>query len=592
MRRNLYARILVLLMVVLSLLTPLGGMTRVMAQSGGLEGDNAYVSPQFGYTVRWGDDWRARSRDVISNPGGYDTLTLRGEDSTLWIQGQGDTVSAADAVLRRISIEGKDEDVVTQNLEGDVPMAEMLVGRNKVLIEGYTLEDSDAVVVIVLSARERNFDEVLASVHEQVLFNDGVILTGSDVAETAGDGEPTDLTDDGETEEPTEEAATLPTEDTEEATSEVVQDEPTEEAVEDEPTEEAIGEEDDATEEPVDERASDDEPVESSVEGGVFTSQLYDYAFEFDEDIWTVGDEFRTEGTDGVLLTNDLGSLTVWSWDAYGADAASCLAGEADYYASEDSSVSDWMPAEDAKGDPIEGDGEGFAWGVYRLVYTNADGDEVDLVDYIECREIPGDDAVVIIFASASPDDYNEHLEQVLEVADSIEIEGEVSDPGTSDIPEEPEEIESGLSGSLFTSPAYGFTIDIPSQWRIESERLTADNEELVLSNGVSDITLWATSDYQGDLAGCVDFAAEESGLDLELDTNAEGEPFRGEGRREAYGNFRYTDDNGDEMMYFVACQDIVEGESVLILTQDVPYDQFASQRKFRAELEDSIVIP
>jgi hypothetical protein len=235
---------------------------------------------------------------------------------------------------------------------------------------------------------------------------------------------------------------------------------------------------------------------------------------------------------------------------------------------------------------------------VFRLVYTNDEGDEVDLVDYIECREIPGDDAVVIIFASASPDDYNEHLEQVLEVADSIEIEGEVLEPGTSDDPEEPEEpeepedIDTGLSGSLFTSPAYGFTIDIPSQWRIESERLTADNEELVLSNGISDITIRATSDYQGDLAGCVDFAAEESGLDLELDTNAEGEPFRGEGRREAYGNFRYTDDNGDEMMYFIACQHIVDDESVLILVQDVPYDQFASQRKFRAELEDSIMIP
>ncbi len=60
----------------------------------------------------------------------------------------------------------------------------------------------------------------------------------------------------------------------------------------------------------------------------------------------------------------------------------------------------------------------------------------------------------------------------------------------------------------------------------------------------------------------------------------------------EAYANFTYTDDNGDRMMHFVSCRHIVEGESVLIISQDVPYDEFANQRKYRADLEDSITIP
>src|SRR5690606_28485151 len=119
-------------------------------------GGHTYVSPQFGYTVTWGGEWQARSRDGISNPGGYATLTRRGDLGTLLIQGQGDTETAAAAVQRRAGIEGRADEFISEELGGDVPRIEMLVGRNQVLIEGYTLEDTDAVVVIVLTARERN----------------------------------------------------------------------------------------------------------------------------------------------------------------------------------------------------------------------------------------------------------------------------------------------------------------------------------------------------------------------------------------------------------------------------------------------------
>lgn len=582
MRRISSLRILVLLLIAISLAVPPGGVSRALAQ-GGLKDDDSYVSPQFGYTVTWGDDWEARARDVISNPGGYDTLTLRGDLGILWVQGQGDTESAASAVERRISIEGDPEDVVSQDLEGDVPTVEMLVGRNKVLIEGYTLDGIDAVVVIVLSARERNFDEALASVHEQVLFNDETILTGVTIDET------TDLaTEPAATEAPTEEAEVSATE------------EPTEEARDEVPV--ATDDQGQATEEP--------DAVASSIEDGVYTSQLYDYSFTIDEDIWAVEEEILTDETDGAVFFAETGSLTIWSWDAYGADAKACLDGEDAYYSSDDPTISNWQRAEDANGDPLEGFGDGYAWAVFTLTYTNEDGEDVDLVDYIECREIPGDDAVVVVFASTTPDLYPDHLDLILDVVDSIEIEGErlVEQPVETETPvetvevepteeaqptDEPETPETGLSGSLFTSPAYGLTIDIPAQWQILDEQLSGGDEILELSNGISDVTIWATDAYQeGDLAGCVDFAAAESGLELEIDINADGEPFRNEGRLEAYANFLYTDENGNQMTHFVSCRHIVEGESVLIISQDVPYDEFANQRKFRAELEDAITIP
>jgi hypothetical protein len=575
MRHIPLSRILVLLLLALSLAIPPSGATRALAQDNGLEGDNTYASPQFGYSVTWGDDWQARARDVISNPGGYDTLTLRSDLGILWIQGQGDSESAARAVERRISIEGSPDEVVAQDLEGEVPMAEMLVGRNKVLIEGYTLDGIDAVVVIVLSARERTFDDALASVHEQVLFNDGPILTGVTIDEI-DDGELVDLT---ATETPVEVDAT----------------EEPRDGVDAEPTREM------------------DDGTGSGIDDGVYTSQLYDYRFAFDEDVWAVEEELSSESTDGLLLLSETGTLTIWSWDVYGADAEGCLDGEDQYYSTDDASISDWRQARDASGNRLEGSGEGYAWAVFTLTFTDEDGSETRLVDYIECREIPGDDAVVIVFATTTPDLYPEHLEAILEVVDSIEIEGELlieepvgreeevatGEPVATEEPvvtEEPigtEEPETGLSGSLFTSPVYGYTVDIPANWGIVSVEMTPTEDIIELTNGTSDVRILATDAYgEGSLGGCVDFAAEESGLDLEVDINADGEPFRNEGRMKSYANFLYTDETGQEMTHFISCQHIVEGESVLIISQDVPYDEFANQRKFRAELEDSITIP
>ncbi|CAN0500626.1 unnamed protein product, partial [Phaeothamnion confervicola] len=54
----------------------------------GLVDDTTYVSPQFGYTVTWGDPWTTRARNVTSNSGGFDALTLRNGSASLRITGR------------------------------------------------------------------------------------------------------------------------------------------------------------------------------------------------------------------------------------------------------------------------------------------------------------------------------------------------------------------------------------------------------------------------------------------------------------------------------------------------------------------------
>lgn len=558
--RQRFATGIGMIMALMLALIPIMGVATASATQNGLEGGKLYESPQFGYTVEWGDDWDVRARDVISNRGGYDTLTLRGVLGTLWIQGQGSNVTASDAVAKRIQIEGKENNVVDRNLDSDVPMAEMLVGRDKILIEGYTLETNEAVVVIVLSARERDFDDALSSVQEQVLFNNGQILTGQDVIE--GDGEEPPET-------PTDEVPEEPVET------------PTEVATE-EPIETPTGE-------------STPESTEPAMEGtgtGTYSGAIHGYTFQYDEDIWEVVDEVESDESDGIKLDAETGTLTIWSWIHYGPDPVACLDGEVDYYGNENRDIEDWMPAEDANGDPIRYETDDYAYGVFTLTYTDPEsGESTERVDYIECRRIPGEDATVIIMGSSTPELYNDHLDSVLDAAETITfttqdspvVDQPATVPAGEDIP------ESGLSGSLYTSPSFGFTMDVPPQWQIMDEQLGANDEQIMLTNGTSNVMIWATDSYSGDLAECVDFAAENAPYELELAETAEGKPFRGDDRSGAYGIFLYEN---EDQAYYISCQYIAEDESVLILTQDVPFNELASQRKFRIDLQQSIELP
>lgn len=535
--------------LLLALVPMLGAIPASAAQRNGLQGDRSYESPQFGYTVTWDEDWSVRGRDVISNPGGFDTLVLRGP-GTLMVQGQGDRASAVDAVQARVGIEGSERDVISSNLDGEVPQVVMQLPRDRVLIEGYTLPENDAVVVVVLSARERDFEDALASVHEQVLFNDGQLLTGEPITPAGDEATAPEGGDAGEPD--------------------------TTEAPETDP--EPTGEGDAA-------------PAPDASDDGAYTGTVYGYSLEYDASLWNVTDEIQSRDSDGLQMVTDTGSLMIWGMNQYGSDPVACLDGESDYYATQDDAVEDWAPALDADGEPIRYETDDYAYGVFTLTHTDTDGNVAELVDYIECRTVPGADAVVIIMGSSSPELYNDHLDHVLDVAETITFAGEdVSETQTestttttADIP------ETALEGSLYTSPSFGFTVDIPVQWSVVDESLDVNDEQLMLTNGTSQVTLWATDSYTGDLEGCVDFAAEQAPHALELAENADGDPFRGADRNGAYGNFLYDD---GEQAYFISCRAIVEDESVLILMQDVPASEQAAERKFRIDLQQSIDFP
>jgi hypothetical protein len=173
----------------------------------------------------------------------------------------------------------------------------------------------------------------------------------------------------------------------------------------------------------------------------------------------------------------------------------------------------------------------------------------------------------------------------------------EATEGATEEATEEPRPGPSGFDGNTFTSPSFGFTLEVPADWAVADESLAGNDETVVLDNGTSVITLHATDAYAGDLPGCVDYVRsldEENPAyqDLTLELTTDGDPFQGADDRSAYMLLSYTGDDGEQWAHFIHCQSIVEGESVLILTQDAPFDDYASERGARRQIQNAIDLP
>lgn len=577
---SIVARIAIVSLVVL---------TMAPARSTAAQSAGSYESI-FGYTVTWSEEWSFDDSFSLQREGVVDLMTLWNSDSAfLMVTGY---LGSADPAA--ILTPGKDDTVISSDLEGDVPQLVTEADGFRSIAEAYTINDGEITIVVSLTTTIPTYDATLAATPAGVQVNGSPVLASAPLADNEA---ATDLTLDptaeptakvtrtqrggSETPEATGEAGSTVTRTTR-GSSETPTAEP-------QPTTRATG------------------------TGTTFTGPIYGYSFDYDPEIWRSQGEYSDEATDGLSLTSATSTLTIWAWNGYGNDHFACLEGEAAYYATEVDTISDWQEVLDADGNPIRGESEDVAWGVYSLQYENKSGDKQTLVDYISCQPIPGEDAVLIVLLSSAPENYNNNLDLTFNVLDTLRfgdapVQAAATEAPATDTPTEAAqpteqarttgtstdtrtEIDTSFDGSQYTSPLYGFTVYVPLEWNIVDETVDGAEEKLVLNNGTSTVTLWATNANVGDLSGCVDYAANNSGKDLSLLQNSTGGAFRGEYGEEAFGNFVY-DDNGVQMMYFISCRPIGDTGAVLILIQDVEYSQFTYERRFRNEIEDSITMP
>jgi hypothetical protein len=232
---------------------------------------------------------------------------------------------------------------------------------------------------------------------------------------------------------------------------------------------------------------------------------------------------------------------------------------------------------------------------------------------------------------------YNSHIDDVIDVTDTITLydagsaetpeiaetpedvetpeatgtpdiagEDEGETPGTGDRPGRDSEfpgrsVPEGTpasdgavpdQGEQYTSEQFGYSLAIPATWTVEDRQSTATDDTLVLNNGISTVTVWGSSSFTGETLGeCVDFAASSSDEDLTLQVQASGLPFQGGDDLSAYAAFSY-DKDGTPQTWFVKCQWLEEGSSVLIIIQDVPTESYAQQRQARRQIENLIQMP
>jgi hypothetical protein len=378
---------LAMLLTSLAAIAPAGAA----AQSDrGLIDDSSYQSPQFGYAVTWTDPWSVQDRDVITNPGGFDTITLRSGEGTLRVSGRADTYNPLIFLQDTIAIQlASGGELINQDTIAAVPTAELQIGGDRMRLDVISLPDSGAIVLVSLRASEAQYQAALASAQGSVQV-DGSPVFG-------GQGAP---------------AATT--------------------------TAPAGGEGTETPEVPV--ATSTVEVLGSGIEGNTYTSPNFGFSVSWDEASWTVPEEaeYSEPGLDMLRLETDTGLILVTGWQAYDGNPASCLIGEQTYYNDPDAGISDYEVAVDANGNELTGSDESSAWGVFTNVYTDPqdpNAEPINFVDYINCVSMGDGESVVIFYSYARREDYNDHIGKVIALVDSLDLPAAAATPPASPVP-------------------------------------------------------------------------------------------------------------------------------------------------------------
>jgi hypothetical protein len=183
----------------------------------------------------------------------------------------------------------------------------------------------------------------------------------------------------------------------------------------DDPTEEP-GPPDDPTEEPGDEPTEEpgDEPTPEPAAGGgeSYTSESYEYTINFD-DTWSINEEGSavTEDDNGnpidrLALTNRLSFVSFTGFTA-SIDPQTCVTNLA-AGASEGEGVSNWTPKEDENGEIIAGSEGGSAFAAFDYTFTNDEGNEFEVSEYIMCQTITPEREILVFFQDTEQANYDE----------------------------------------------------------------------------------------------------------------------------------------------------------------------------------------
>ncbi|MDQ2682650.1 MAG: neutral zinc metallopeptidase [Chloroflexota bacterium] len=157
---------------------------------------------------------------------------------------------------------------------------------------------------------------------------------------------------------------------------------------------------------------------ETGVDGAAYTSPTFGYSLEWDEEIWTVTDEYTETGYDFLQLSSDGANLYVEGVYFYQGDPDACLEGEQRALA-DDIGADALDPLLDDDGQPIGDSDNGWAYGLFSYPVSD-DNDEFENVVYLECQTLVPDSSVLILTGFVDPDDAETQLEYIYDAVETL----------------------------------------------------------------------------------------------------------------------------------------------------------------------------
>lgn len=308
------------------------------------------------------------------------------------------------------------------------------------------------------------------------------------------------------------------------------------------------------------------------LKGNVFTGRGFDYAVTFDDAVWTAKETKPGTGdvyTEGVSLehkdgSNSLSFGTVRIYETFGEDTKGCLK-------TASSSIESSSSANFAEATTLDAPktARGADGGLYSYSLKTNDGTELSLVEYLECRAVAGAKAVVVTDLYTIDRLYTDELAVWNDLLAGIKVGSAAKTTGgatvnkpptTKKTPAATEEAGAAttfpdVSGSTFTSPAFGFTFTWPKSYT--PLLATGDkNGDVVSAGDGTSIAILFSGTKDLDPAACLasqtaelEKSADVSGLAVVTDDK--NQEISGQDDNTAFVLQSYTSKkNGDKFQY------------------------------------------
>jgi hypothetical protein len=164
------------------------------------------------------------------------------------------------------------------------------------------------------------------------------------------------------------------------------------------------------------------------------------------------------------------------------------------------------------------------------------------------------------------------------------------------------EEAQVGVGRNTYVSPTYGYALSWNPSWAVVNEQSEDGYDLLQLDRGTSTLYVEGFAGYGGDPVACrqdqIEWLNRESDVDqLEIATaKSNGNPLEGEEDGQAWAVYHFVrteqDGNTADMFMYLACQTVVPGESVLVITWLIDRADYNDQRGALFALLDSLTLP